>query len=65
MITVTQAEFHRAVGKKDLIPNVREHETLWKFRDGRLFGVSKPGYKEPGAPKEYQVEPRYLPGAAS
>jgi hypothetical protein len=45
MKTVTKDEFFAAVGKLDVHPCPQRMKTLWKLRNGKIVGVSTPGWK--------------------
>ena len=58
MRAVSKQEFFAALyaDKRDIMPSNRlDNETRWEAKDGTLWGVSKPGWKNPGTPAAYWV----------
>lgn len=56
---VTQDEFYAALkaDKRDIMPCIAEHadRSVWKDKAGVVFGVSFPGWMNPGDPKSYAL----------
>lgn len=58
MKQVTQDEFYRILyaDKRDIVPSVREERvTIWESRSREVFGVSYPGWRNPGDDKRYYI----------
>ena len=58
MRDVSKDEFFAALfaDPRDIMPSHRlPHETHWETRGRALWGVSKPGWKNPGDPASYAL----------